>query len=135
MQKDSQMSQDPSQPSDGIEILVPKASEPPATYLATGSPLTLQRDSEDAQTEEVDPKEPLEPFDWDALEERYHVKMQECQQTEEGIYADFATWIKVIGQQSCGGLRLSVVNDSRCLRPGRALQLPMRMRDLTKGLY
>ena len=118
MQEDNQTSQTPA--GGRSENLGLKASETPATQSATVSSQTLPPDSQGAQAEEVDPKEPLAPFDWDALEERYHAKMQECQQTEESIYADFATWIKVIKQQSCSNSRLSAVNDVRCLRPGQA---------------
>ena len=101
MQEDGQMSDLPQEPlqshkgtleNHNAAVETPKSPVPPQ---AMSSSQPVQDDSVVEQVEEPDPKEPLEPFDWDALEERYHAKMQECQKAEEGIYADFATWVKV----------------------------------------
>ncbi len=43
----------------------------------------------------VDPKELLEPYEWDDLEERFLKKMEECQIREEGIEKEFREWIQV----------------------------------------
>ena len=95
MQEDSGMSLHPPQSRDESKNLASKASEPSAILPANSSSQTVQQDPEVARPEEADPKEPLESFDWGALEERYHAKMRECQRTEDCVYADFATWIKV----------------------------------------
>ena len=40
-------------------------------------------------------KEKLEDFDWEGLEERFWVKMEECKKVEEGIRAEFEELIQV----------------------------------------
>ena len=42
-------------------------------------------------------KEKLEDFDWDGLEERFWVKMEECRKVEEGIRGEFEELIQVCG--------------------------------------
>ena len=42
-------------------------------------------------------KEKLEDFDWDGLEERFWVKMEECKRVEEGIRGEFEELIQVRG--------------------------------------
>lgn len=46
----------------------------------------------------IDPKELLEPYEWEDLEERFLKKMGECQMREEGIEKEFREWIQVSGQ-------------------------------------
>ena len=48
-------------------------------------------------TETGNPKDAIEPFDWEQLEVRYLRKMSECEQTEQAIYEEFNCWIKVNG--------------------------------------
>ncbi|KAL8777043.1 MAG: hypothetical protein Q9213_008031 [Squamulea squamosa] len=43
----------------------------------------------------IDPKELLEPFGWDDLEERFVQKMDECQKQEEEIEKEFREWCHV----------------------------------------
>lgn len=43
----------------------------------------------------IDPKEILEPFLWDDLEDRFLRKMEECQHREEEIEKEFAEWCLV----------------------------------------
>ena len=40
-------------------------------------------------------KEKLEDFDWEGLEERFWVKMEECRRVEEGIRGEFEELIQV----------------------------------------
>ena len=42
-------------------------------------------------------KEKLEDFDWEGLEERFWVKMEECRRVEEGIRGEFEELIQVCG--------------------------------------
>ena len=98
MERDSEMSdlsEEPSQPDEGAPESQKNLVEMPKPSAVLAVPPTPQDSSDDREVEEPNPKESLEPFDWDALEESYHAKMQECQKTEEGIYTDFATWVKV----------------------------------------
>ncbi|KAL8920965.1 MAG: hypothetical protein Q9208_005991 [Pyrenodesmia sp. 3 TL-2023] len=44
----------------------------------------------------IDPKELLEPYEWDDLEERFLKKMEECQVREEGIEKEFREWIQIL---------------------------------------
>lgn len=64
-------------PSDTIETAQSPIAEP--------SPLS----------ETGNPKDAIEPFNWEQLEERYLRKMSECEQTEQAIYEEFNCWIKV----------------------------------------
>lgn len=48
-------------------------------------------------TETGNPKDAIEPFDWEQLEARYLRKMSEFEQTEQVIYEEFNCWIKVSG--------------------------------------
>lgn len=51
---------------------------------------------EAAQEEKsIDPKEILEPYAWDDLEERFLRMMEECQRREEEIEKEFAEWCLV----------------------------------------
>ncbi|KAL8961319.1 MAG: hypothetical protein Q9183_005322 [Haloplaca sp. 2 TL-2023] len=43
----------------------------------------------------IDPKQSLEPFDWDGLEERFLEKMAECQKREEELGEEFKEWCQV----------------------------------------
>ena len=43
----------------------------------------------------IDPKQSLEPFDWDGLEERFLEKMSECQKREEELGEEFKEWCQV----------------------------------------
>ncbi|KAL8998203.1 MAG: hypothetical protein Q9169_002688 [Polycauliona sp. 2 TL-2023] len=60
--------------------------------LGTQTPPSGQGDSKLTEEEPVDPKEPLEPFEWDDLEERFVQKMEECQKQEEEIEHEFREW-------------------------------------------
>ena len=42
-------------------------------------------------------KEKLEDYDWEGLEERFWVKMEECKRVEEGIRGEFEELIQVCG--------------------------------------
>ncbi|KAL8766927.1 MAG: hypothetical protein Q9209_006408 [Squamulea sp. 1 TL-2023] len=44
------------------------------------------------EEEPIDPKEPLEPFGWDDLEERFVRRMDECQKQEAQIEKEFREW-------------------------------------------
>ncbi|KAI4101278.1 MAG: hypothetical protein L6R37_005021 [Teloschistes peruensis] len=43
----------------------------------------------------IDPKQPLEAFGWDDLEERFLRKMEECQKGEEELEKEFRGWCEV----------------------------------------
>ncbi|KAL8691403.1 MAG: hypothetical protein Q9218_003369 [Villophora microphyllina] len=43
----------------------------------------------------IDPKQPLEAFQWDDLEERFLKEMEECQKGEEELERDFRGWCEV----------------------------------------
>ncbi|KAI4193342.1 MAG: hypothetical protein LQ350_008360 [Teloschistes chrysophthalmus] len=43
----------------------------------------------------IDPKQPLEAFRWDDLEERFLRKMEECQKGEEELEKEFRGWCEV----------------------------------------
>ncbi|KAL8664032.1 MAG: hypothetical protein Q9168_007983 [Polycauliona sp. 1 TL-2023] len=45
-----------------------------------------------SEEETIDPKEPLEPFEWDDLEDRFVQKMEECQRQEAEIEKEFREW-------------------------------------------
>ena len=42
-----------------------------------------------------DPKEPLENFGWDDLEERFCKKMEECEKAEKELEGEFNEWLQV----------------------------------------
>ncbi|KAL8710085.1 MAG: hypothetical protein Q9225_007357, partial [Loekoesia sp. 1 TL-2023] len=46
----------------------------------------------EAEEEPIDPKESLEPFAWDDLEERFLRQMEECQRREEEIERELGEW-------------------------------------------
>ncbi len=48
-----------------------------------------------AEKEPIDPKESLEPFGWDDLEERFLQKMEECRREEAEIEKEFREWCEV----------------------------------------
>ncbi|KAL8732620.1 MAG: hypothetical protein Q9166_002595 [cf. Caloplaca sp. 2 TL-2023] len=43
----------------------------------------------------INPKDPLEPFAWDDLEQRFVQKIEECQRQEVEIQKDFREWCHV----------------------------------------
>ncbi|KAL8748043.1 MAG: hypothetical protein Q9184_007517, partial [Pyrenodesmia sp. 2 TL-2023] len=53
------------------------------------------QESTGAEETPVDPKELLEPYQWDDLEERFLKRMEQCQAREEEIEKDFREWIQV----------------------------------------
>lgn len=61
------------------------------------APLSGQNTTAKEEEEEVsiDPKESLEPFAWDDLEERFLRKMEECQRREEDVEREFGEWCQV----------------------------------------
>ena len=42
-----------------------------------------------------DSKEPLDEFDWDDLEERFCMKMEECGKVEKELEEEFGEWLEV----------------------------------------
>ncbi|KAL8708316.1 MAG: hypothetical protein Q9220_006791 [cf. Caloplaca sp. 1 TL-2023] len=48
-----------------------------------------------AETDVIDPKATLEPYQWDELEERFVRKMEECGKREEEIEMEFREWCLV----------------------------------------
>ncbi|KAM0799132.1 hypothetical protein BDR22DRAFT_340466 [Usnea florida] len=48
-------------------------------------------------------KEKLEDFDWEGLEERFWVKMEECRRVEEGIRGEFEELIQVFNAWTTAG--------------------------------
>lgn len=48
-------------------------------------------------------KEKLKEFDWDGLEERFWVKMEECERVEEGIRGEFEELIQVFNAWTTAG--------------------------------
>ena len=46
--------------------------------------------------ENENPKNVMEAFDWDDLEERYTRRMNECEETERAILTEFYNWVKVV---------------------------------------
>lgn len=51
--------------------------------------------------EPSDPKEPIDDFDWDELEKRFHGKMIECRHVEEEIYEEFNNLLEVSHRNFC----------------------------------
>ena len=47
------------------------------------------------------PQDPLETFDWEDLEARYHAKMAHCEAAEGEIYKEFEEWLKVNNIPPC----------------------------------
>lgn len=56
----------------------------------------------------IDPKQPLEAFGWDDLEERFLRKMEECQKGEEELEKEFRGWCEVSCSSSLFSLAVSV---------------------------
>ena len=60
-----------------------------------------QQQQGDAQSEKSavgaadNPNEPLAPFDWDDLEERFFTQMEECEREEDALMGEFREWGKV----------------------------------------
>lgn len=54
----------------------------------------------DAADELRDPKEALEHYDWEDLEERFQRKMEERQVVENDIYQEFNTLLAVCGREA-----------------------------------
>ncbi|KAL8661623.1 MAG: hypothetical protein Q9202_005451 [Teloschistes flavicans] len=48
-----------------------------------------------AEETPIDPKQPLEAFAWDDLEDRFMKKMEECQKGEEELEKEFRGWYEV----------------------------------------
>ena len=63
----------------------------------TSSPSNLGTDiiEETKSVRYCDPREPMEPLDWDSLEERYLSAMNECELEERKINQEFHDWVKV----------------------------------------
>lgn len=57
--------------------------------------LPSEQDDTTAEKPSIDPKESLEPYEWDELEERFLKKMEECQIREKEIEEEFREWIQV----------------------------------------
>ncbi|KAL8949140.1 MAG: hypothetical protein Q9222_004721 [Ikaeria aurantiellina] len=63
-----------------------------------------------AESEIIDPKALLEPYQWDDLEERFVRKMEECGKREEEIEREFREWCLVSLWED--------LYDAHCLVPG-----------------
>ena len=50
---------------------------------------------ESSPSAQGDPKQPLDPHDWDDLEARFHASMDECNQVEEGIQQEYTEMLEV----------------------------------------
>ena len=61
--------------------------------LGTQTPPSGQGNPSEEET--IDPKESLEPFEWDDLEDRFVQKMEECQRQEADIEKEFREWCQV----------------------------------------
>ena len=48
-----------------------------------------------AEEEPIDPQELLQPFEWDDLEERFALKMEDCRRQEAEIEKEFREWCHV----------------------------------------
>ncbi|KAI4249464.1 MAG: hypothetical protein LQ352_005628, partial [Teloschistes flavicans] len=48
-----------------------------------------------AEETPIDPKQPLEAFAWDDLEDRFMKKLEECQKGEEELEREFRGWYEV----------------------------------------
>lgn len=98
MEKEAQGSSSPKHGSAGN---VSPAGNPPSSRTDVSPRLdpqaeTLQQSSEqNVLVEPVDPKEPIDDFDWDELEKRFHGKMTECKHVEEEIYEEFNNLLEV----------------------------------------
>lgn len=100
----SQVESHPDTPVDGRPVSQPNSQ--PATQSndipksqAIGHPGTQTPPSGQGnpmEEEPIDPKELLEPFGWDDLEERFAEKMEECQRQEAEIEQEFREWCQVI---------------------------------------
>ncbi|KAL8650585.1 MAG: hypothetical protein Q9210_003733 [Variospora velana] len=84
------------QQSDDAQPTQPNATVDDSTN-GTPGPQVPPSGQETAATEGtvIDPKEPLEPYGWDDLEERFLKKMEECQVREGEIEKEFREWIDV----------------------------------------
>ncbi|KAL9117276.1 MAG: hypothetical protein Q9187_006188 [Circinaria calcarea] len=109
--------------------------------LATTGPLTgtRQRDQHTMAdpsplTEMGDPKDAIEPFDWEQLEERYLKKISECEEAEQAIYQEFNYWIKVVDIHSTETLHHTANLYPSCLRRGRPPPPYTRTKDLTRDV-
>lgn len=99
----SQVEGHPDTPADGHPVSQPNSQ--PATQSndtpnaqANGHPGTQTPPSgqgNSTEEEPIDPKELLEPFGWDDLEERFAQKMEECQRQEAEIEQEFREWCQV----------------------------------------
>ena len=61
----------------------------------SSTPVASPTGSAGKQTLQSDPMDPLEAFDWSALEESYHGKMESFAENEEAIVEEFRSWLKV----------------------------------------
>ena len=61
---------------------------------------TQDEDHEDPVPMDVqlgNPRDALEPLDWQDMEERFAARMKECQAKEEELGREFAEWVEVRG--------------------------------------
>ncbi|KAL8646570.1 MAG: hypothetical protein Q9226_006804, partial [Calogaya cf. arnoldii] len=92
-----------STPADGHPISEPNSQPATQSYdtqngQVDGQPETQTPPSDQGnpvQGEPIDPKESLEPFGWDDLEQRFAQKMDECQKKEAEIEQEFKEWCQV----------------------------------------
>ena len=85
------------------------------------------------RTQVGDSKEPLDDFDWDDLEERFHQKMAECGKVEKELEGEFNEWLQV-----CLGYQVEMSsgltgNGGRFSRLGVQLLVCMSLRGRTSG--
>ena len=67
--------------------------------------LPQQDTQQTLSTEQGDPKEPIQGFDWDELEKRFHSKMVECKHIEDEIYEEFNNLLEVSENSDDGASR------------------------------
>lgn len=60
--------------------------------VPSSTPITSPKES---SKEGSDPMDPLEAFDWSALEESYHDKMHSFVENEQAIIEEFGAWMRV----------------------------------------
>ncbi|MCJ1352408.1 MAG: hypothetical protein MMC33_002392 [Icmadophila ericetorum] len=77
-------------PNDG-----PASSPSSAIHQNNGSETDLGDTSMSSEACVENPKEPIEDFRWEDLEDRYQKRMQGCEETEAALYEEFQNWMKV----------------------------------------
>lgn len=60
-----------------------------------------QSSQHNSPVESRNPKEPIDDFNWDELEKRFHGKMIECRYAEEEIYEEFHNLLEVSLSSFC----------------------------------